>query len=190
MNVITISGKAESGKDTTARILKEQLEDMGYSVLITHYADLLKYICKQFFDWDGKKNEEGRTLLQKVGTETIRTKEPDYWVNFIKSILHLFKDEWDFVLIPDTRFPNEIDSMKKEFDVISLYINRPNYENHLTDEQRKHISETALDEYEFDFKIINSGNLGGLIEEVKTFISYMLENGTKKSLIDKIKEKL
>ena len=42
MNVITISGKAQSGKDTTAKLLKEQLEDMGYSILITHYEEAAK----------------------------------------------------------------------------------------------------------------------------------------------------
>ena len=30
MNVITISGKAQSGKDTTAKLLKEQLEEEGF----------------------------------------------------------------------------------------------------------------------------------------------------------------
>ena len=48
MKVITISGKAQNGKDTTAGLLKSALEADGYKVLITHYADLLKYICKQF----------------------------------------------------------------------------------------------------------------------------------------------
>ena len=45
MKVITISGKAQNGKDTTAGLLKAALEADGYKVLITHYADLLKYIC-------------------------------------------------------------------------------------------------------------------------------------------------
>ena len=51
MKVITISGKAQNGKDTTAGLLKAALEADGYKVLITHYADLLKYICKQFFGY-------------------------------------------------------------------------------------------------------------------------------------------
>ena len=40
MKVITISGKAQNGKDTTAGLLKAALEADGYKVLITHYADL------------------------------------------------------------------------------------------------------------------------------------------------------
>lgn len=190
MNVITISGKAECGKDTTAKELKTQLENMGYSVLICHYADLLKYICKTFFDWDGNKDEEGRTLLQMVGTETIRTKEPNYWVDFIKQILRFFKDEWDFVLIPDTRFPNEINLMKEEFHTVSIKVVRPNYENHLTEEQRQHASEVALDDFSFDYVITNPGNREGLCEEVRHCVDVMFTDEAKKDLITKIKEKL
>lgn len=174
MTIITLSAKAEGGKDTTALQIKNQLEDMGYSVLITHYADLLKYICRQFFDWDGKKNEEGRTILQRVGTNTVREKKPEYWVDFIKDILDFFPDEWDYVLIPDTRFPNEIDSLKQDgFNCISVHITRPNYENHLTDEQRRHPSETALDEYKFDYEMINPGSIEELNKEVRKFINIL-----------------
>lgn len=174
MTIITLSAKAEGGKDTTALQLKNQLEDMGYSVLICHYADLLKYICKQFFDWDGQKNEEGRTLLQRVGTNTVREIEPNYWVDFIKSILRFFPDEWDYVLIPDTRFPNEITGLQDEFKVISVHITRPGYENHLTEEQRKHPSETALDEFHFDYEITNPSTREGLSREVQEFINKIL----------------
>ena len=92
MKVITISAKAKSGKDFCANLIKQKLETRGNKVLITHYADLLKYICKTFFNWDGKKNMEGRTLLQYVGTDVIRQKNPDYWVNFLIGIFNLFPD--------------------------------------------------------------------------------------------------
>lgn len=107
MKIVCISGKAQHGKDTTAKLLEEILEAQGNRVLIAHYGDLVKYVCKTFFGWDGKKDEKGRTLLQRVGTDKIRAVSPDYWVDFIVSILDIFCDEWDYVLIPDTRFPNE-----------------------------------------------------------------------------------
>ena len=105
MKIVCISGKAQHGKDTTAKLLEETLEAQGNRVLIAHYGDLVKYVCKTFFGWDGKKDEKGRTLLQRVGTDKIRAVSPDYWVDFIVSILDIFCDEWDYVLIPDTRFP-------------------------------------------------------------------------------------
>lgn len=171
MKIVTISAKAQHGKDYTATLLKNGLEDKGYSVLVTHYADLLKYICKQFFDWDGKKDEYGRTLLQKVGTEGVRKVFPNYWVDFIKTILALFPDEWDYVIIPDTRFPNEIEELKKDgWNVISIHITRPNFENSLTEEQRQHPSETALDGYLFNHEIVNDGTPEGMRHAVNNLI--------------------
>lgn len=63
MKIICISGHAQHGKDTFAKMLEEELELRNQKVLVTHYADLVKYICKQFFGWDGQKDEAGRHLL-------------------------------------------------------------------------------------------------------------------------------
>ena len=90
MKVICISGKAQHGKDSTAGYLKEFLEARGKKVLIAHYGDLVKYVCKTFFDWDGQKDEKGRTLLQYVGTDKVRSHHAYYWVNFIRDILCFF----------------------------------------------------------------------------------------------------
>ena len=159
MKIIAISAKAQHGKDLSATILKELMESDGKKVLIAHYADLLKYICEKFFDWNGVKDEIGRTILQYVGTEVVREQVPDYWVDFIVSVLKMFPNEWDYIIIPDTRFPNEIDRLKEEgFDVATLKVNRIDFENSLTEEQRQHESEIALDNYEFDHVInVKSG---------------------------------
>lgn len=175
MKIITIAGKAQHGKDTTAELLKNRLEIRGKKVLLTHYADLLKYICEKFFDWDGKKDEAGRSLLQYVGTEVIRTAKPDYWVDFIKSVLILFPDKWDYVIIPDTRFPNEINGLKDDFDVFAVRVVRPNFDNGLTDAQKNHVSETALDNYEFDYTIENvDGDLNCLAKGVMTLVHRLI----------------
>ena len=86
MKVVCISGKAQHGKDTTASMIKECLEQRGERVMIVHYADLLKYICRTFFDWDGNKDERGRHILQYVGTDVIRKKSPNYWVDFVAGL--------------------------------------------------------------------------------------------------------
>ena len=169
MRVVCISGKAQHGKDTTANILKEELELLGYRVLITHYADLLKYICKAFFGWDEKKDEAGRYLLQYVGTDVIRAKNSSYWVDFITGLLSMFPDKWDFVLIPDCRFPNEIEIMKCHFETYSVRVIRDGFQNPLTDSQRDHPSETALDDYNFDFILRNDGSLEDIHALIKSW---------------------
>lgn len=158
MKILAISGKARHGKDYTASIIKEYLGEHDKSVLTIHYADLLKYLCTSLFNWDGKKDENGRHILQYVGTEVVRQKDPDFWVEFVVKILKLFEGQWDYVIIPDCRFPNEIELLKANFnDVVSLRVNRFGFESDLTKETKNHISETALDNYEFDEYLVNDG---------------------------------
>ena len=141
MKIITISGKAQHGKDTTAGFLKSALEADGYKVQVAHYADLLKYICKQFFGWNGQKDDAGRHILQYVGTDVIRTQKPDFWVDFIISMAELFPDTWDYLLIPDCRFPNEIDRIKSAgLDMVHLRVLRKNFTSPLSKEQQAHQS--------------------------------------------------
>ena len=154
---ILCSGKARHGKDTSAEIIKENLEERGHSVLITHYADLLKFICKNFFGWNGEKDEAGRTLLQQIGTNSIRAQDPDYWVDFVANLIRMFPDKYSFVIIPDVRFPNEIDRIfDAGFPATHVRIVRPDFESLLTEEQKNHPSETALNDTEPDFLIKNT----------------------------------
>lgn len=167
MQIIAISGKAQHGKDTTANYMRDALEADGYRVLVAHYADLLKFICKQYFGWDGQKDEKGRRILQYVGTDVVRTKKPNYWVNFIKSLLELFPEQWDYVIIPDCRFPNEIDELRNAgFQTIHMRVKRTNFESQLTPEQQSHPSETALDDRTPDYYIYNCSTLDDLQEAI------------------------
>lgn len=175
MKIITISGHAQNGKDTTAKMIKGNLELDGNKVLLTHFADLLKYICRSFFDWNGEKDEAGRHILQYVGTDVVRKKMPDFWVDFILSILKLFNKEWDYVIIPDTRFPNEISKfVDNGFDVTHIRVERTNFESPLTKEQQQHPSETALDDIKPDFCIDNDGTIDDLKIKVSDFIKEKL----------------
>ena len=171
MKVLLISGKAQNGKDTLGAILKNELENTGKRVLVTHYADLLKYICSSFFSWNGEKDEVGRKILQYVGTDVIRKKMPDFWVDFILSILELFPSDWDYVIIPDTRFPNEISKMSDSgFDVTHIRVKRPNFKSPLTKQQQEHPAETALDNIEPDITVLNDGSIDDLEAKVKLWL--------------------
>lgn len=174
MKIILISGRAGNGKDATATLMSGILEAEGKRVLVTHYADLLKFILTKFFGWDGQKDEHGRYLLQHVGTDVIRKQNPDFWVDFIITLMKYFSDEWDYVLIPDARFPNEIERWKEEgFDVTTVRVVRPEFESALTAKQMNHPSETALNDYPFDYVITNDGTLKELRERAEMVLSYI-----------------
>lgn len=174
MKVCCISAKAQHGKDTAACIIKEYLESHGNRVLITHYADLVKFVCMKFFNWDGQKDEKGRTLLQYVGTDVISSQQPSYWVDFIISILKFFENEWDYVLIPDCRYPIEVTRMQDNFDTTLLRVERPNFDNGLTTEQKKHPSEVDMDNYQFDTIIYNDSTLEAFKDKLIWFVDNFL----------------
>lgn len=172
-NVVLFSGKAGAGKDTVADEVCKQLQAQGYSTVVMHYADLLKFICSKYFGWDGNKDEKGRSLLQRVGTDVIRKQEPDYWVCFIRHLLQLFPNEWDYVLIPDCRFENEISYMAEIFPTMYIRVVRADYISKLTIEQQEHSSETALDVIEPDIIFNNDSSLEELPAQVSTLTDWI-----------------
>lgn len=178
--VILISGKAGSGKDTTGVFLKEALEEKGKKVLIIHYADLVKYICTNFFGWDGKKDEAGRELLQYVGTDCVRDQhDPNYWVSFVIDMLDFFGSRWDYAIIPDCRFKNEITYIRDcMFDAIHIRVERPEGFSVLTEEQKNHKSETELDGITPDLTVSNDDGILSLWNKVfKEVVPIVLEWG-------------
>ena len=178
-NTIIISGKAGSGKDTVANFMKEILEKRGKRVLIIHYADAVKWVLRDFFNWDGKKDAVGRTLLQRIGTDVVRAQFPNYWTGIVVGLLKAFEpySDFDVALVPDARFPNEVDIALDTLDnCVCVRIERRNADgsewinDKLTEEQRNHPSETSLDDYGFDYIIHNDEGLNTLEESAESIL--------------------
>ena len=148
--IITISGKAGCGKDTAAIILKNKIiQNSNKKVVIVHYSDLLKFICKQYFNWNGKKDIKGRKLLQYIGTDIVRSRQPDFWIQMLYEIINIIFVEYDIVIIADARFKNEIDFWKdRKLLISSILIKRLNFKNKKMNEKtNQHISENDVNNY-------------------------------------------
>lgn len=167
--VITFSGRSGHGKDHTANIVKDILTSLGYRVMVIHFADTLKYCCKQYYGWDGVKDEYGRTLLQKVGTD-LREKNHLYgWAEITTSIMKIFSSEYDMFIIPDLRLVEEneyLDTFAKKENwnffrvrVMRYLYNTPTayceFPTLLTKEQYLHRSETDHLDFVYDFSLEN-----------------------------------
>ena len=178
-NTILISGKAGSGKDTVAQFMKEELEKHGKKVLIIKYGDAVKWVLRDYFNWDGQKDIVGRTLLQRIGTDVVRAKHPNYWTAIVVGLLQCFEpyNDFDIALVPDARFPNEVDIALQELqNCVAVRVERRNEDGSewintaLTEEQRQHPSETSLDHYAFDYVIHNDEGLDTLRESAETVL--------------------
>ena len=137
-----------------------------------------------------------RILLQQIGTDLFRNQlHPNTWVNATfanyKSIYQgiktskekiggdgLLKDfpkcEQSLIyptwIITDVRFPNELEAIKKH-NGITIRINRGLIERTgKMIQEPEHISETALDNAEFDYIIENDCTIDNLIEKVREIL--------------------
>ena len=124
------------------------------------------------YNTNSKRNPEDlikptpRLLLQLIGTDLFREQlHPNTWVN--ASFANYLNNAWIFT---DVRFPNELEAIKKRKGV-TIRINRGLVERTGKMIQGpEHISETALDNAEFDYVIENNGTIEELIEQVKKIL--------------------
>lgn len=168
MKVIAIAGKARNGKSTVANIFKNCAEESGETAIVVNYAGYLKYICKTYFGWDGEKDIRGRTLLQDIGDGFREKYGESFWIDKLMNDINSICMDYDYVLIDDCRYPNEILIPKNMFKTYSVNIIRNNFESDLTSEQKNHRSEIALNDFNFNYTITSASGIENLVTPVRT----------------------
>lgn len=167
--IYLLSGKARHGKDTTASFLKEFYEKDNKKVIYSRAGKYIKFYVKEMTNWDGSEESKPRELLQTLGTDVIRNKlnKAEMLIERQLDDIEIYSYFYDAIIVPDIRLPREIDSVKEKFDnVITIKINRTNFETDLTGNQKSHITETAMDNYnDFDY-ILTNDTLDKLKEDV------------------------
>lgn len=171
-NLICLSGKAGSGKNTVAKHLFGIYNFTGYS-----YADELKKVLKSV-NWNGEKDLKGRKLLQQVGV-AFRNYDPYTWIN------KLIESNKDFrnsnICLVDCRHVNEIKDFARQLKKynpnyklnkqININIVGEDYIRREMDAETKNdISETSLDYFKFDYVISNDGSIADLYKKVDSII--------------------
>jgi hypothetical protein len=205
--IIGLSGYARSGKDEAAKVLVEQfgferiafadkLRDFLYALnpivdinVVVHPFDdengklRLGYEpqnvrLKEVIDrngWDGYKETrygaEIRGLLQRLGTEAGRNVLWDsIWID---AAFHGLDPAGNYV-VTDCRFPNEAEAVRSRNGAV-VRITRSG-----VGPANGHASETSLDDYEFDYRIDNSGTLEEYHELIGNFYDgFLRDNGRR-----------
>lgn len=160
MQIIMISGKARSGKDTLADFLIKHLEKENKKVCKIQISQYIKYYAIKYFGWDGEEETKPRDLLNTLGTDIIRNKiDPDFHINRLIEDIKVLSYFYDTFIVSDVRFPGEIEKVKNNYDnVLTIRIKRDSDE--LSTNQKSNITETALDSFnDFDIEIDNNGTL-------------------------------
>lgn len=157
--IFLISGKAQNGKGTVSKILKDKLEEKGLKVCEIQIMRTLKGYLKDYFDWDGKEETKPRKMLQQLGTEMIREKlnKPYFHIDRLTEDIEVLSNFFNVFIVNDIRLPLEIEMMKERFEkVVSIHVVREDYVSPLEPSEQNHVTELALDDYDkFDYKIVN-----------------------------------
>lgn len=165
--ILGISGKAESGKDTIANIIKEIYPD----TVILHFGDALKDVVSRAFNivretldsQEGKKEIypylgiTKREILQKVGTLFRENFFEDIWIN---NVMNQIDNPNGIYVIPDVRYPKELEAIQYMGGLV-IRVERPGIK------RMEHHSETALDDYPFEHIINNDGTIKDLKDKIK-----------------------
>jgi hypothetical protein len=191
--IVLISGKKGRGKDTLAKYLKKHLGDiLGEDhISIRPYAASLKKAAEIIFmlsryQIDDPKAKETidprwsmtpREIMQKIGTEVGRNIHPDVWVintmAWAEHYFHIQHQRQAAVIIPDCRFPNEIEIPKKMWGEDLCKTIRIMRMNMPPTDWDDHISETALDDRpheKWDEVIYNNLGLDALDKAAQSIV--------------------
>lgn len=180
--IYLLHAHAQSGKDTCAAMMKEEYEKRGKRVIIIAFADYVRMCLDKYYGVKEYKTSEGRTIIQHFATDLVRKNDPTFWGRTVGDLLRAIEDDFDYAIIPDWRFENEYTSLASRFAphiIVQVGIYRPNNEatDNMTEAQRKHQSETEMNDYKnFDYNIINEH---GKLEETKKQIIKMIEKEDK-----------
>lgn len=143
---ISLSGHAGCGKSTIAKALEK---DYGFRIF--SFASKLKELCNDLFPekMHGNKNEY-RGLLQKVGTDLLRTVDQDVWVKYL--VRQIRNNGKPNKVVDDTRFLNELMTLKREgFKLVRVERDKELLREAGYNVDDKHISETQLDLVPFEW---------------------------------------
>ena len=183
--LIGLSGRAGSGKDTTANLLVGEFMKDGAQVKTLAFAGKLKEIICDVFAIDQVVFEDrllkntpmlelsGRTpreVAQFLGTEAFRSIRSEVWVDCAMRQARKYLAQGISVIVTDCRFLNEADAIASYGGhIVSLV--RDSVEVY------DHPSENAIDGIRAQFAsctIQNNGSMADLAIEVKRFYDSIL----------------
>ena len=155
-----ISGKARSGKNQVSKVIEEYYSNN--KVITISFGYYIKDYAKRISDWDGNEETKPREFLQQLGIELIKNKiNNKLFINRILEDIEIFSYFYDIIVVNDARLIDEIEILKEKYPKsISIRVIRDNYDNKLTIDQKNHLTEIDLDNYNnFDYIIKNNEEL-------------------------------
>lgn len=179
--IFVIAGKAQTGKDATAKLIRKYGGKYNLKTAIIQYSMYVKLYARALTGWDFEEETKPRTLLQNIGQGVRSMVSQRFFINRIIDDIRILANYVDIIVISDARLPEELDDIKKEFSsVYKIHIIKNNASNNLTYTEAHHITETALDHYnDFDYTILNDGTIESLEVNVDNILKEIMKGKEK-----------
>ena len=183
LRIIALTGPKGSGKDTVARLIANQYED----VRTIAFADPIKDVIQDLFDLDKSNVDQydqfkrttlryvlpgytelgvsARHVVREIGMLMRKYDDKQFTGYVVNQIRYFPSSTW---VVTDLRFDNEY-MILKQLGAKIVNINRPNYE------YDGHITERGFNESLVDFQLMNDGNLEYLKTRVTTVMNNIME---------------
>jgi len=152
--LIGFTGKMGSGKTKQASLIADwAIEVRSFALPLKGLANQLLCIPghihpdkNQFFPKWGMTYGQ---FLQWFGTDVVRAKNPDAWVDMaIESAI-----DDPCCIFDDVRFPNEANAIRSRGGVVIKLVGDPSGIRAASTRDRNHESETAMDDYPCDLEL-------------------------------------
>lgn len=158
MKLYLICGKARAGKDTFAKLIKQEEEKDNNKVCILKLTAPLYSWAEDYFNYDKEKDEKPRELLQTLGYDILqlKLKKKDFLLDYLITTIEVLDNYYDVGLITDGRLVHEIEVLKEKYPNIKTILLTNKKDNKLTNKEKNHQTEIDLDDYkDFDYIVEN-----------------------------------
>lgn len=187
--LILVAGKSNTGKGEFSRRLEEVYKTKtNHNIIRCSLSTYIRELAKNDFYWDGIDTQLSRQFMAetyRLGTLLYpyhmarRVWERDIQPNIITS-------QTNVIIVESFREKNNYDYFKllkdqhKITDIITINIVRPGYVV-VKDSLLNHVSEIDLDDFEFDYTVINNEDISKIHNEsLRIYNSIIMENFFKR----------
>lgn len=169
MHIYIVNGAPGSGKTTFEQYVQDIIKE---DVYIMSTVDTIKKAA-QVLGWDGIKTPESRKFLSDLKQLWIEWNDGVFKdIKHRLSVIEKHYEVYDIssnraIVFIDSREPAEIDRLKRELGARTILIERPSGAD---DARILNSSDRDVNNYTYDIKIINSGNLDYMRQFTEKFI--------------------
>ena len=157
-SIIIINGTGGAGKDTFVSYCSEVT-----GVLNVSTVDKVKEAAKVLVGWNGEKDEVSRKLL--VDLKQLSIVYNDAPTKYICSMAEDFENSDNNLMFVHIREASEIEKAKKLLNAKTLLITNPRVKLITSND-----SDGKVNEYNYDYYIVNDGTLDDLKDKASKFI--------------------